>query len=1201
MGGVVEIFAGAAVGALFSVLYDVVKDVKDKTIMFRELLGDLDSTLEALNPLIKDIERYKKVLDQSNKEVLKIVRQIADGEGLVLKCSKLSRWKSFKKYKYAKQLLDLDKCLNRLLKILNVEGIRNGFENLHISRENLAVSKEALAAVQKNALVGNKENVVIQKQDGFHDLGSVPESPRVTVGLDEPLRDLKIMLLKDDVSMLVLTAAGGCGKTTLAMKFCQDEDVKDKFKENIFFVTVSKEPNLDVVQELYQRMKSQETGRNPLLLVLDDVWLKSKSLLQKFDELELPNYKILVTSRSEFPGFGTPYNLKALNDEDSMTLLRHSASLGDSLSVPEDLLRKILKHCKGVPLAITVTGKSLRGQATEFWRSRLTEWSKSSILDSETELLLRLQSSIDDLEEKEAVIKECFMDLGSFPEDQRIPAAAFIDMWIELYKLDDDFLCIKNLLELTTRGLANLVITRKENIEIVDDYYIEHFVSQHDMLRQLAIYNAKLDPIEDRKRLIVVSGHNQPKWLTEQKSQPINARLLSISSVFLILVLGFGVKSRGMSGGADGLFGGDGLGTVFNMLYDVLKELTAENILDLPDVELENLKQHLEEGIKLLQKCGKIRWWSVYKRYKYANKLTGWDESLQRLLEVLKVQEIRDVKDNSVSVKNVEKLVSRIESNLVIPKKPDSEAWCAVPELPPLVVGLDFPLNELKRKLLKDENVSMVVLTAPGGCGKTTLATKFCQDKDGKDTFMDNIFFVTVSKKPNLENIVQDLYQRKGFEVPTFQNEVSTVTWLQSFLKEEGQSPLLIVLDDVWSGSESLVEKFDHFKTENCKFLVTSRSEFQGYGSPYYLQLLDHDNAMKLFHHSASLGDKSSHVAKDIREKIVERCKGFPLAITVVGRSLCGEPIEIWQKRVLEWSKGFSILDSETELLFFLERSLDTLGKEMVSIRECFLDLGSFPEDQRIPAAALIHIWAELYDLDTDTKCIANLYVLTKRSLANLVITSCYFADEGFSTKWHNMQMPEAEVLVLNFQTKNYALPDSAVNMDELKAVIVTNYGFLPAELSFNNCYISISSAFPKLEEMNIDYCSDLIELPAELCDLSKLKKLSVTNCHKLNCQSFQPLKNLGKVDFLNISDCFSIKMLPEDIGEMHSLRKINMGQCSRLQELPPLVVDLKQLEEVVCDEETKYLWESLSFLNNVRIIVVKENINLNWLHKTQF
>nr|XP_028947570.1 probable disease resistance protein At5g66900 isoform X2 [Malus domestica] len=635
-------------------------------------------------------------------------------------------------------------------------------------------------------------------------------------------------------------------------------------------------------------------------------------------------------------------------------------------------------------------------------------------------------------------------------------------------------------------------------------------------------------------------------------------------------------------GGEGGLIGGAGLGTLFNALYEGLGELIAKNLvfkpllknirldslepllkdieesnkkLDLPVVELENLKAHLEEGIELLRKCKKIRWWIVYKRYKYATKLIRWDKSLQRFLEILNVQGIRDVKDSTVSVKNIEKLVSRIESNMGIPKQTDSEAWCAVPELPPLVVGLDFPLKELKRKLLKDENVSMVVLTAPGGCGKTTLATKFCQDKDVKDTFKENIFFVTVSKKPKLENIVQDLYQRKGFPAPTFQNEGSVVTWLQHFLREEGQNPLLIVLDDVWSGSESLLEKFDQFKTENFKFLVTSRSEFRGYGSPYYLQSLDHDNAMKLFHHSASLGDKSSHIPKDLPEKIVERCKGFPLAITVVGRSLCGEPIEIWRERELEWSKGFSILDSETELLLCLERSLDAVDKEI--IKECFLDLGSFPEDQRIPAAALIDIWAELYDVDTDIECIANLYELTKRSLANLVVTrkdktegDWYYSehfvtqhdvlrelaiyntktgpvehrerliidicgdklpkwwreqkhqpmkarllsittDEGFSTKWHNLQMPEAEVLVLNLQTKNYALPDSVVNMGELKAVIVTNYGFLPAELS----NFQLLSSLPNLKRIRLERIS-IPSITKNPIQLVSLKKISMFMCN---------------------------------------------------------------------------------------------------------
>nr|XP_028954012.1 probable disease resistance protein At5g66900 [Malus domestica] len=580
MGGVGELFASAAVGALFTVLYEVVKDVEDKTMMFRELLGDLDSTLEGLKPLIKDIAKYKEVLDQSNKEqpalsggaaigtsfnvlddvldelitknvifkpLLKGIKSrldslapwlkyieksykkldlsdkelvnlevhLEEGVELVQKCKKVRWWSMYKRYKYANRLIDWDGSLQRFLEILNVQGIRDVKEST-VSVRNM---EKLISRIESNMGI----HLAVSRET----FGSVPELPRVTVGLDEPLRDLKEMLLKDDVSMLVLTATGGWGKTTLATKFCQDEEVKDKFKENIFFVTVSVHPNSDV-EKLYQRMKSQEAGQDPLLLVLDDVW--SNSVLQKFVELKLRNYKILVTSRSEFPGFGTPYKLKPLNYKDSMTLLRHSAALGDSLSVPEDLLREILKHCKGVPLAITVTGNSLSGQAAESWLSRLEDWRRDSILDYETKLLLCLKSSIDALGDKEAIIRECFMDLVSFPEDQRISAAAFIDMWSELYMLDGDFRSIKNLHELARKGLANLVITRNENMAILDNYYSEHFVRQHDMLRDLGIYIAKLDPIEDRKRLIVVSGRNQPKWLREQKSQPINARLLSISS-----------------------------------------------------------------------------------------------------------------------------------------------------------------------------------------------------------------------------------------------------------------------------------------------------------------------------------------------------------------------------------------------------------------------------------------------------------------------------------------------------------------------------------------------------------------------------------------------------------------------------------------------------------------------------------------------
>jgi hypothetical protein len=74
----------------------------------------------------------------------------------------------------------------------------------------------------------------------------------------------------------------------------------------------------------------------PILLILDDVWSGSESLLEKF-AFHIPNYKILVTSRTSFPRCFT-YKLKPLNDKDAMALFCHSATPQDgSSSIPSGL------------------------------------------------------------------------------------------------------------------------------------------------------------------------------------------------------------------------------------------------------------------------------------------------------------------------------------------------------------------------------------------------------------------------------------------------------------------------------------------------------------------------------------------------------------------------------------------------------------------------------------------------------------------------------------------------------------------------------------------------------------------------------------------------------------------------------------------------------------------------------------------------
>lgn len=119
-----------------------------------------------------------------------------------------------------------------------------------------------------------------------------------------------------------------------------------------------------------------------------------------------------------------------------------------------------MKSCKGLPLALDVVGRSLRGQPGTIWRRRAKQRSKGeSIFNSSNELLTCLQSSLDALDSK-AGIRDCYLDLGSFPEDHWIPATALIDMWVEQYKLDEDDDAIFNLHELSTRNLVNLVVVR---------------------------------------------------------------------------------------------------------------------------------------------------------------------------------------------------------------------------------------------------------------------------------------------------------------------------------------------------------------------------------------------------------------------------------------------------------------------------------------------------------------------------------------------------------------------------------------------------------------------------------------------------------------------------------------------------------------------------------------------------------------------
>ena len=93
------------------------------------------------------------------------------------------------------------------------------------------------------------------------------------------------------------------------------------------------------INDLERLLKS--FGQKAILLVLDDVW--SESVVQKF-KFNLPNYKILVTSRKKFLQFGLGLCLDPLDDKAAMILFCSSVTPqdGEPYFFDENLAKKVL-------------------------------------------------------------------------------------------------------------------------------------------------------------------------------------------------------------------------------------------------------------------------------------------------------------------------------------------------------------------------------------------------------------------------------------------------------------------------------------------------------------------------------------------------------------------------------------------------------------------------------------------------------------------------------------------------------------------------------------------------------------------------------------------------------------------------------------------------------------------------------------------
>ena len=80
-----EFVGGAALGAAFGILFDVVKEALEKSAKFKPLLQTIKSSLDSLQPVFQQIEMHNSELNLPTEEIESCLEQMEEGVELVRK------------------------------------------------------------------------------------------------------------------------------------------------------------------------------------------------------------------------------------------------------------------------------------------------------------------------------------------------------------------------------------------------------------------------------------------------------------------------------------------------------------------------------------------------------------------------------------------------------------------------------------------------------------------------------------------------------------------------------------------------------------------------------------------------------------------------------------------------------------------------------------------------------------------------------------------------------------------------------------------------------------------------------------------------------------------------------------------------------------------------------------------------------------